>query len=129
MTTEDNSEHDATVVDWEAARTFTGGDDALLMELIDLFPEESAKQLEAMQAAIDEVDGPSLTRAAHTLKSSARLFGATTLIAQAAEMEKLGQASSVEAAQGLLRDLQAETGRVTAALQRGAPGREQGGMP
>ena len=108
-------------IDWEAARTLTGGDDELLDELIEMFPLESGKHLAAIRVAIEQSDGPSLTRAAHTLKSSARLFGAAALAERAQEMEALGQSSSVELARDGLPGLETELDRVIAALKLGRP--------
>jgi HPt (histidine-containing phosphotransfer) domain-containing protein len=120
MAIEDKTESDAGIpIDWQVARNFTGGDDALLDELLELFPEESEKHLEAIRIAIERGDGPSLARAAHTLKSSARLFGASTLAARALEMETLGQSSSTVEAEARLPDLQTQTSRVIAALKQG----------
>ena len=122
MATEDKTESDAGVpIDWQAARNFTGGDDALLDELLQMFPEESEKHLEAIRAAIEQNDGPSITRAAHTLKSSARFFGAATLAARASEMETLGESLNTAEAEARLLDLQRETSRVIAALKQGRP--------
>ena len=122
MTTESDTDSDAGIpVDWQVARTLTGGDDALLDELLELFPEESEKHLEAIRIAIEQGDGPSLTRSAHTLKSSAKLFGAARLAARALEMETLGQSSSTGEAEARLQDLQTETSRVIAALKLGRP--------
>ena len=108
-------------VDWEVARSLTGGDDGLLAELIEMFPAESAKHLKAIDLAVEQGDENSLTRAAHTLKSSARLFGAVQLAASALQMEMLGRSSNLEAAPGLLADLEIETARVIEALNQGRP--------
>lgn len=108
-------------VDWEAARAMTGGDDALLDELVALFPGESANHLAAIQTAIASNDVQSLTRAAHTLKSAAKLFGARRLAACALDLEALGQSSQIEAAEARLPELQEEARRVIDALQRGKP--------
>ena len=122
MATEEKTESDAGIpIDWQVARNFTGGDDALLDELLEMFPEESEKHLETIRAAIAQGDGPSLTRAAHTLKSSARFFGATRLAAGALEMETLGESSRTAEAEVRLPDLQTETSRVIAALKQGRP--------
>ena len=122
MATDDNIESDAGIpIDWQVARNFTGGDDALLDELIEMFPEESEKHLEAIRIAIEHGDASSLTRSAHTLKSSARFFGAATLAAHALEMETLGESSSTAEAEARLLDLQTETSRVIAALKQGRP--------
>ena len=117
----DRKDDAEAVVDWNAARSLTGGDDALLDELIELFPEESAKHLAAIRAAIEEGDAPALTRAAHTLKSSARLFGAKGLAARALELEELGRCSKPADALARLPELESETERVLAALKRGYP--------
>jgi len=119
MTTE-NTDPDRSAdpaIDWDTAHNLTGGDEELLDELIELFPEESTKHLEEIRVAIEQGDASSLTRAAHTLKSSARLFGALSLADRALEMETLGQSSSIQEAQARLPDLTTETRRVNAALQ------------
>ena len=108
-------------VDWEVARSLTGGDDGLLAELIEMFPAESAKHLQAIGLAVEQEDGDLLTRAAHTLKSSARLFGAAQLAAGALEMEMLGRSSNLGVARGLLANLEIETARVIDALNQGRP--------
>jgi HPt (histidine-containing phosphotransfer) domain-containing protein len=108
-------------VDWDAARNLTGGDDELLDELIDMFPLESARHLEAIRLAIEQSDGPSLTRAAHTLKSSARLFGAAALAERAQEMEGHGQSSNFELASDGVAGLETELDRVIDALKLGRP--------
>jgi HPt (histidine-containing phosphotransfer) domain-containing protein len=119
MDPDDADAANGATVDWDAARSLTAGDDALLAELVELFPSESSKHLEAIKTALAEEDDASLTRAAHTLKSSARLFGATSLVASASEMETLGQSSELGAARERLPKLEAEIGRVVEALQRG----------
>jgi HPt (histidine-containing phosphotransfer) domain-containing protein len=99
----------------------TGGDDALLDELVALFPGESTNHLAAIRTAIASNDVQSLTRAAHTLKSAAKLFGAQRLAACALDLEVLGQSAQIEAAKARLPELQEETRRVIDALQGGKP--------
>lgn len=106
------------VVDWEAARQMTGGDDALLDELVALFPEESAKHLEAIREAIGNQDSESLNRAAHTLKSSARLFGASALATCALTIENLAGTAEMDEAAALVPELESHLRRVVAALQQ-----------
>lgn len=123
MPTDSDPDSDALPIDWDVVRSLTGGDEELLKELIDLFPQESAKHLQEIRTAIELGDGPSLARAAHTLKSSARLFGASALAAHALDMETLGQSSSIGQAKARWPELETETGRVIAALTRGKPER------
>ena len=108
-------------VDWQIARSLTGGDEDLLDELIELFPVESSKHLDNVRAGIDTGDVDLLTRGAHSLKSAAGFFGAVTLIACALEVEDLGRASSITEAAERLATLEAETSRLTAALQLARP--------
>jgi HPt (histidine-containing phosphotransfer) domain-containing protein len=105
-------------VDWEAARQMTGGDDALLDELVALFPEESGNHLEAIRRAIELGDSDSLNRAAHTLKSAAKLFGASSLAACALTIENLAGKADMDEAAALVPELESELGRVVAALQQ-----------
>jgi HPt (histidine-containing phosphotransfer) domain-containing protein len=106
-----------TVIDWRAARNLTGGDENLLNDLVELFPQEGAKHLAAIKTAIEHGDVAALTRAAHTLKSSAKLFGAQALADCAQQIENLN--GDVDAAAERLPELERETKRVVAALNQG----------
>ncbi|MER9259445.1 Hpt domain-containing protein [Mesorhizobium sp. M0619] len=65
-----------------------GGDQDSLAELIESFLEESPLLVEQMRRAAESGDRSGLGRAAHTLKSSARDFGANQLAALCAAMEQ-----------------------------------------
>jgi HPt (histidine-containing phosphotransfer) domain-containing protein len=108
-----------THVDWSVARNLTGGDADLLQELIDLFPAETEKHLSAVRQAVERRDDAALTLAAHTLKSSARLFGAAALAARALQIENLGRSSDLDGAARHVPALEEEIRRVIAALERG----------
>lgn len=108
-------------IDWQVALSLTAGDVQLLKELIELFPAEAAKHLAAVRQAIADRDAEQLTRAAHTLKSSAGFFGAPTLVACALRVEQLGKESEIDGARECLAALEAETLRLTAALERERP--------
>jgi HPt (histidine-containing phosphotransfer) domain-containing protein len=64
-----------------------GGDQESLAELIESFLDESPLLVEQMRRAAESGDRSGLGRAAHTLKSSARDFGANQLSALCAAME------------------------------------------
>jgi HPt (histidine-containing phosphotransfer) domain-containing protein len=66
-----------------------GGDPGSLAELIESFLDESPMLVGQMQRAADAGDQTSLGRAAHTLKSSARDFGASQLSVLCEALEKL----------------------------------------
>lgn len=65
-----------------------GGDPGSLAELIESFLDESPMLVAEMQRAADAGDQTSLGRAAHTLKSSARDFGASQLSVLCEALEK-----------------------------------------
>lgn len=117
MNADHAKEQSADVVDWEAARNLTGGDDGLLKDLVEMFPLEGARQLAAMKAAIEEKDGDALGRAAHTLKSSAKLFGAQVLANCAQEIESMS--ADLDGATQSLPELERHFERVVAALEQG----------
>jgi CheY-like chemotaxis protein/HAMP domain-containing protein len=104
------------LVDWEVAARLTGGDEDLLKELTAMFPVESAQNIQAITTALQERDAEALTRAAHTLKSSARLFGAQALVASALAMEESGQRSCFTSAQQNLPQLKDLASAVIAEL-------------
>ncbi len=116
---DDGLKQAASVIDWAAARRLAGEDDDLLAELVEMFPEESARHLAAIRAAIAQEDAEVLTRAAHTLKSSSRLFGAEALANHALDIEILGRDGLVAKAGERLRELEAELAKVIAALREG----------
>ena len=60
-------------------RESVGGDQAFLAELIDEFLEDAPRQFDALRDAAAAGDAETARRAAHTLKSNARTFGASTL--------------------------------------------------
>ena len=75
------------VIDWAVALENTGGDEALLLELIGPFLEEAQKHLSDMHFALSTQDCVLLNRAAHTLKGSLRIVGASSAMLLAEELE------------------------------------------
>jgi HPt (histidine-containing phosphotransfer) domain-containing protein len=57
----------------------TGGDPDFLAEMIDVFLADAEELLAAMDGALAAGDASALRRAAHTLKSNCRTFGASAL--------------------------------------------------
>jgi histidine phosphotransfer protein HptB len=72
-----------------------GGDRADLTELIDDFRSGAPELVAQMQAASAAGDTAALTRAAHTLKSNARDFGAMRLAARCAELERASREGAI----------------------------------
>jgi histidine phosphotransfer protein HptB len=72
-----------------------GGDLGDLSELIDDFINGAPELVAQMQAATAAGDTTALTRAAHTLKSNAKDFGAVRLAAMCAELERASREGAV----------------------------------
>jgi CheY-like chemotaxis protein/HPt (histidine-containing phosphotransfer) domain-containing protein len=109
---------DEILVDWDTARSFTNGNEALLRDLISIFQTESRDQIEGIRGGIDNDDAELLTRSAHTLKSSALVFGASSVADVALSIELHGRRSEFEEARSLLDTLERKTNRFNAVLAR-----------
>ena len=105
-------------IDWAIASNLTGGDEDLLDELAALFPEESSRHAETIRSALQLGDQDALQRAAHTLKSSAKLFGAEALSALAQQIEALAGQAKIEQVENILPELDSELERVILAMKR-----------
>lgn len=79
-----------------------GGDPAALVELIDSFEAEAPALLQAMQAAGASDNLDDFRRAAHSLKSGARDFGAGELSSLCASAEQHCREGDLKAAVRLL---------------------------
>jgi HPt (histidine-containing phosphotransfer) domain-containing protein len=77
------------------------GGPELVNELAQLFLDETPELIDAIEAAAASEDWEALTRAAHTLKSSAFYLGALALSEQAKELEHHSGAGAHEAAAAL----------------------------
>ena len=99
-----------------------GGDPKGLQALIRSFLDESPRLVAGMRAALDEGDCELLRRGAHTLKSSARDFGASQLSALCQVLEAAAKKGSLEGAAELLAQIEAEYPAVSQALHQLDPG-------
>ncbi len=92
----------------------SSGDD-FVVELIEAFAEESPGLLEQLWTSRDSSDARSFSRAAHSLKSNARAFGACALAEMARALEAGGAAAGDDAA---LNAISREHGLALEALRR-----------
>jgi HPt (histidine-containing phosphotransfer) domain-containing protein len=92
---EPDAEHRCPI-DLEAALEYAGGDPGFLRKLFSVFLEESRGQVVAIRAALAEKRADQMTHAAHSVKGSLRLFGATEAAALAERLELAGHASRLE---------------------------------
>jgi HPt (histidine-containing phosphotransfer) domain-containing protein len=93
----------------------TAGDCAFMVKLVDTFLREAPALLETLRGALEAADAQQLRRAAHTLKSNGRVFGATRLAELCRELEVMAKAGTLMAAAELLppgrRGVRARRGR------------------
>lgn len=101
-----NDPDPSPVIDLAVVESLKALDDddgsCLFFELIDLFVEDAAAQIQSMQAALDSGDVKTLESAAHTLKSSCANIGARRMSLICFELEKLGRAGTLEGAEPLV---------------------------
>jgi len=117
---------DNQVIESQAIETLRGlsPDDggAFLRELIEIFLQDTPLRLTEIDQALAKLDGPSLIRAAHTIKGSSGNFGATRLARLALEIEMLGKAGKLPEAAPACARLKTEYALVAEALSQVAGG-------
>ncbi|HEV3407848.1 MAG TPA: PAS domain S-box protein [Gaiellaceae bacterium] len=91
-------------------------DPAFVADLIGTFLGEAPALVATLQRAHAAGDAEELRRAAHTLKSNARTFGATRLGDACQELEEKSRADELDGAAALVDEIEAEYGRVERAL-------------
>jgi PAS domain S-box-containing protein len=89
----------------------------ILVEIIDLFLQDTPGKLSLISKAIDEGDAKTLEHTAHSLKSSCGNLGARYMHRICADLEALGRTQQPNAAGDLLTKLQNEYTRVQTALE------------
>jgi len=94
----------------------SGGMD-LVHKLLQTFIETSAKQMTQIESAVQADDALTLSRAAHSLKSSSGNVGAETLSKYFRQLEQLGREERLDEARALLDRVRGEHGRAVARMQ------------
>ncbi len=92
------------------------GDRELLGDIIELFKEDSVRQMTAIREAIDKKEADTLRRAAHTLKGTCGNLGAVEAAATALELEKLAAAGDLSHAHDSSRLLEVQIQRASKLL-------------
>lgn len=101
----------------EELRALNPGDVSFLRELIQIYLDDSPKQIADIEQSLAQGDAPRLTRAAHSLKGSSANFGAGQLRAICETVEQLGRSSALAEVPAHLPGLKAEYDRVKVALE------------
>jgi CheY-like chemotaxis protein/HPt (histidine-containing phosphotransfer) domain-containing protein len=93
------------------------GDRAFVVELIGTFQRDAPGLLETLRDARQDADADHVRRAAHTLKSNGRVFGASRLATLCQELEAMAGAGSLAGAAELVARIDGEYARVADALR------------
>ena len=98
----------------ERLRRFGGA--KLLADMISLFLEAMPQRLVAARSALDRGDAPAVEHELHALKSSSAQLGALRMYRLSEEGERLAKGGTLDAASGILTQLDTEMPRVHAWL-------------
>lgn len=90
---------------------------SFLVEVIDSYLEDAPDLLQAIQTSVANGDAKELRHAAHTLKSTSAMLGATTLKELCKQLETMASNGTTATASAISGNLEAEYERVKAALQ------------
>jgi histidine phosphotransfer protein HptB len=92
------------------------GDPTFVRELISTFLKDAPGLVGELRSSFEQGDLEELRRAAHTLKSNGRTFGATRLAALSEELELSAQTGTPVGAVELVTRIEKEYARVEGAL-------------
>lgn len=117
----DKEDHERSFVDSSALEKIAAlqrdGHPSILHKVITMYFQSSADLLEKIREAIASGDGPTVNRAAHTLKSSSANLGAFGLADLCKKMELLGKANTLQDAGTLLSSIERQYEGVEEALK------------
>jgi signal transduction histidine kinase/CheY-like chemotaxis protein/HPt (histidine-containing phosphotransfer) domain-containing protein len=99
-------------------RASLGDDDAVMKQLIDMFLADAPKLVGSAKAALASGDKETLTRSAHSLKSTSATMGATKVSVAAKELEVLARAANFAESAGTLDRLESELDAALAVLKQ-----------
>lgn len=106
-----------STVDWSKALEIVQDDCVLLGEITQAFLEEVPRLVRQLHVSLAGQDGPTFQRAAHTLKSSLRYFGASEAFDVAYELECIGRDARFTDAPELLAKVEVELEQIEPELQ------------
>ena len=107
----------APVLDQSAIDGLVAVMDREVTEVLDVFLDNAARLMGEIEQSAQQGSAEGLKSAAHTLKSSSAMFGATRLSNVCKELELMGRTGSVEGAQEKARRAKAEYEQAIAALK------------
>ena len=97
---------DPDIFDRDSLKARVGGNEQVLESIVQLFLNETPKQLKELKNALKENDMKKATNIAHSIKGSAGNFGASNLKDIAYKIEKLSRDHHIEKANGVFKQLE-----------------------
>jgi len=95
-----------------------GGDTQILNEIVTIFLEESPKQIAQLRQALEESDGETIERIAHTMISELGYLDISGASHRARDLEHMGRTRALEKAPEVLAALEAEMRAVASEVRR-----------
>ncbi len=104
---------------WNRSETLEnlGGDENLLLEVIEIFREQAPKHLASLRAAIAQWDAKAVETTAHSLKGELGYLSVPETHQMARELEEAGRNSDLEGAARLLPRFEAEISTLLRSMQ------------
>jgi PAS domain S-box-containing protein len=113
---EPRCEQTGPICDLEMALSYVGGNPATLRRVMAIFCETSQTQLAQIEHGIQRSNSEEVSRAAHSLKGSATVFSAMSVVEAAQRLEEIGADNRlIDAPEGFAR-LRGEVLRLSAVL-------------
>jgi CheY-like chemotaxis protein len=103
-------------VDLERLQELTDGDPKTVRDLVGLYLQQTAEQLQNIQAALAAPSAPDLKRAAHSCAGSSATCGMNAILPPLRELERLAHEQQLDAAPRQLEQANREFGRIKAFL-------------
>ena len=93
-----------------------GGDEEIIADLLETYCESTRDLMNEMEWALETGKREELRRAAHSMKSSCRIFGAEWLARNCETIESLAFSEATDAIPGLLQAVRQQTDHLRALL-------------
>ena len=105
---------------WSVDKTLEhlGGDETLMMEVLDIFLAEAPKHLAALRVAVTQGAAGTVETAAHTLKGELGYLGIPEISRMAAQLEDMGRTHNLAGAPALLSQFEANVTPLFAAVRQ-----------
>jgi signal transduction histidine kinase/DNA-binding response OmpR family regulator len=109
-----------SLVLWDRAKSLkrVDGDEQLLHEIVQIFLEESPKQLAELKRAVTEGNAELVERTAHGLKGELSYLSMPTVSQRAHELERMGRECNLDHAAELFAVFETEVSAVAAKMRR-----------